>query len=168
MPYERLLHSDNDGDRKHLSFFVNEAGEASIRDFPHLLTQFGSRFIYSQRVGINHTNTINRTIFGFSSLEEALRKSLALQQEVKKEWLFHIMQIARMETQWAGAAISLMQSCVPNMVVIFPSQEDREYVGQAGDWPVWIMPFAVSPVQSALTQGGAVIMPESRTRLNLT
>lgn len=127
--------------------FLNIAGERSVDRWQQLMDEFGQRFVFHQQLQTAEGNAINydRSVFGFRSLEEALVRSLELQTAVRQGWAEHAIAIGK---QYHAAAIPVLsavrQSCVPNMQILFPSEEDKVRGNVTEDFPIWINAFGVS------------------------
>lgn len=143
----------------------NIAGERSLDFFDIFMEQFSSHpFIYHQILGRNHqTVSLNHLMFGFDSLQEALRQSLWLRNQVKEAWLSHAEKIYGIRVdENTGLGLEIMQSCVPNIAVVKPSHLDR-LEGQTNEnYKWWVMPFPVSGGQTLLTQGGVFLHRQGR------
>jgi hypothetical protein len=98
---------------------------------------------------------VNRTLFGFNSLEEAMEKSIELQKRISPIWTDYIMELAKKNTSFDGKILPLVQSLVPNVGIIIPSELDRKNGKVENDFPVWVMPFGTGGAQ-ILVPGGVI------------
>lgn len=155
--YSTLLDPSIERDRRQLDIFLNTAGEISIGIHDTFLTHFGTPFDYNQQVGLRNMDTLPRTMFGFSSLQDALQQTLDLRRRVRDTWLKHALIVNGYTYEYAGVILQLMQTAVPCFSIIMPSEEDRKNGGVTNSFRAWVMPFAVNGGQAVLTPGGAVL-----------
>lgn len=138
----------------HVARFLNLAGERAqaevLADRP-----FGEKFIYEQKVyGNDPEETIARTLFAFSSLQEAVKASMELKQQIMHEWLILSTALSHAGPAiFSGQAFTILQSAVPNFVFVIPSAKDSERAGRTQN-EVWVTPFSVVGAPDMLTQGG--------------
>jgi hypothetical protein len=155
-PDMRDLDFEDPKDQRQLGFFLNAAGEKAISDYKSELEDYGTRILYTQKLGHgNETKTLKRTIYGFSSLQEALQKSVELQRRVSPTWSEYIYNLSKQTVDFDGVRIPLIQSYVPNIAIIIPSDEDRKNGNTNDNFVVWTIPFATVGAQ-VLVPGGVI------------
>lgn len=160
-PFDRFLcPASSPKDRLLASLFLNAGGERAIQSYPYLLTEFGVRDVFTQKVGYNHTQTIERTIFVFRSLQEALIQSLTLQAKAQLDWMTKALTITSEEVIspiFPHTILRYVQFAIPGFLVIFPSYQDKIAGQVKAKGNVWILPFANHGGQSMLSPGGVVL-----------
>lgn len=151
----RKLDLNNPSDQKQLGSFLNQAGERAINDYDSQLEGYGHRFIYKQKINGDSKESVDRTMFGFNSLQEALLQSTELQRRVLPTWESYIENLSKEITVFDNLELPLIQSYIPNITIIIPSKMDRENGKVKNDFPVWTMPFGTVGAQ-VLVPGGVV------------
>ncbi len=146
------------------AFFLNRVGEASIQILDAELGGFGHRFVYHQRVGISREAVVARTMFGFSSLRDALGHWLELSRNVETRWFDHAVAVVQSLRNSNGKDMGMndftryeKQACVPSAFIIFPTEADRNVGGVDNTDPVWVQPFSIAPPpQSTFPERGMI------------
>ncbi len=158
-PFSEKMNARNGIDFRKLKFFLNLAGERCIGQFQNDLEDFGERFIYKQQLNRDGKRILSRTMFGFDTLQEAISKSLQLQERVWDRWLPYVRSIALEYEKPKGkeADLIIKQSQIPNMAIIIPSYKDIQNGQVESDKNIWVMPFAVCSPQEILTPGGVIL-----------
>ena len=155
----RELDLGNERDRVQFGLMLNVSGEAAVKEFSTkgFFDGYGSRFTYTQRIGgVDNAVFVNRTMFGFSSLEDALTKTITLQNIVIPSWEAYLDGLKGTTFEFEGENFPHMQSPVPNMVIMVPSERDRSNGGVENKYPIWVMPLSVTGAQ-VLIPGGVAI-----------
>ena len=141
----------------HFARFLNLAGEFMIQSYRSMYTGFGDAFSYNQPLQGNWPQlTKDRTLFAFSSLEEATQASVKLKNDVLQHWL-GMAQLLHEHSpfMYAGTLFTMFQSAVPNFVFIIPNESDKKIAGRVDAHnEVWVAPFTVVGAPEILTNGG--------------
>ncbi len=138
-----------------LNIFFNFSGELAIANYINFLRSFGRKFTYNQPVSTPDTSiySVSRTMFSFTSLQEALGGVIELNKQVFTTWLKVANKVAQHQVCLAGECVKIMQGCVPGFTVMRPSQDDRKLMKLSSD-DVWLVaPFALPLPQTLLGSG---------------
>jgi hypothetical protein len=141
----------------HFARFLNLAGEFMIQSYRSMYSNFGETFSYQQPLQGNWPQGVkDRTLFAFSSLEEATQASLKLKNEVSHHWLGMAHSLhEHSPCMYAGTLFTMFQSAVPNFVFIIPSEGDKKIANRVDNHnEVWVAPFTVVGAPEMLTDGG--------------
>lgn len=157
-PYDRILDPAQEHDAFLAQLFLNTASARSTAIFSEELKEYGHRLKFTQPVGLDLDMLIERSIHGFGSLQEAVLKSLQLQQTVADRWLDHVRMVSGTDHSpiFPDIDIPCKQCAVPSFAITMPNSDDRQ-TGNTGDsYPVWAMPFSIAAVQSILSPRGVI------------
>jgi hypothetical protein len=151
------LQADQKENNDHFARFLNLAGEFMIHSHPAISSHFGEAFYYQQPLQGNWpTNTKERTLFAFPSLEAATQASLQLRIEVMKHWFAMAQSLHEHSPfMYAGSLFTMFQSAIPNFVFIIPNESDKRIANRCDKHnETWVAPFTVVGAPEMLTDGG--------------
>lgn len=154
-----LNHEDLLDKRSLLPMFLNTAGELAIQHYSENLRSFGKETTYVQALG-NPRNAengvifnIERTMFAFSSWEEALGSVLELYNSLLDSWLLSAAAISDNHMEFAGAQLKFLQGCLPGFTFIRPSAQDKLAGGVDPSINWLVVPFSTTIPQSIVRPG---------------
>lgn len=136
-----------------LPFFLNTSGELAIQHYSTQLKSFGTKVVYSQTIGETSKFDIQRTMFAFSSWEEALNSVVELYSQLYAGWLNTAAQVAENQVVFSGVMIDIVQSSVPGFMLIKPSLQDKKAGGIPTESNWLVMPFNLPLPQVTLQPG---------------
>jgi hypothetical protein len=136
--------------------FLNLAGElAQVRALEN--RTFGKKFTYQQNIyGNEPPQSVDRTLYAFESLSEAIAACVELRADSLNNWLMLSLALNQGPAVFSGQAFEVFQSAVPNFVFAIPSSKDAQRAGRK-EHEVWVSPFSVIGAPDILTAGGIVL-----------
>ena len=150
-------------DKKYLvPSFLNTAGELAIKHYSDRLLTFGEEAPYVQTVDNTKVDpngiiyNVERTMFAFSSWEEALGSVLELYNTLLDGWLKTVDEISKNHLEFANAQIKFLQGCLPGFTFIKPSMQDKIAGGVNPEVNWLVVPFS-SPLPQAILQPGVLL-----------
>jgi len=158
----RLLRLEDAETLKQLQKFnslSNIAGEAAIAYWQEIINDFSNhKVIYNQPLQSNDGQPIiyPRSFFGFSSMQDALKQMLFLQNKLNSKWNKFCQKIYSDSPIFfhdkLEVTISLFkQRPIVSAVIMFPSQKDKIGGGIPDESSfVWVAPFAVGTTPQML------------------
>ncbi|OIO44452.1 MAG: hypothetical protein COZ34_04235 [Candidatus Pacebacteria bacterium CG_4_10_14_3_um_filter_34_15] len=156
----RWLNKDDLLDKRSLlPMFLNTAGELAIQHYSGNLRSFGKKITYIQAVSNPKQAenkvifNIERTMFAFSSWEEALGSVLELYNSLLDSWLLTAAAVADNYIEFAGAQLKFLQGCLPGFTFIRPSVQDKIAGGVDPGINWLIVPFSTVIPQSIVRPG---------------
>jgi hypothetical protein len=138
-----------------LPFFLNTAGELAIQNYSTQLKNFGERVTYSQSVGAIESFDIQRTMFAYSSWEEALNSVVELYSQLYEGWLNTAAMIGESKVEFSGAMIDVLQGAVPGFMIVKPSEKDKKAGGISEKINWLVLPFNL-PLPQVFLQPGVL------------
>lgn len=142
-----------------LPMFLNTAGELAIQHYSNNLRSFGGEITYVQAVNNPRKSenevsfNVERTMFAFSSWEEALGSVLELYNSLLDSWLLTAATISENHMEFAGAQMKFLQGCLPGFTFIRPSLQDKLAGGVDPGINWLVVPFSTTIPQSIISPG---------------
>jgi len=136
-----------------LPFFLNTSGELAIQHYSTQLKSFGTKVMYSQTIGKTSKFDIQRTMFAFSSWQEALNSVVELYSQLYEGWLNTAALVAENKVEFSGVMIDILQASVPGFMLIKPSLQDKKAGGISTESNWLVMPFDLPLPQVTLQPG---------------
>ncbi len=159
IPTQEVIDLNNAEHKRHFFNIVDPGASHAINYFAQELVGYGEPITYMQRLGSRRQTKVERRVFGFDHLKEALRKSLDLINEISPQWPEYLRKLVGEVyalSGFEGITFHIKQSRIPNCAFIFPSRQDQEEHGIDPQFRVVTLPLATTGAQAILAQGGIV------------
>jgi hypothetical protein len=138
------LNSNSPSDLVRIESTLNFAGEIMIEEFKNAFTSYGIQ--HEMRVTpLNTSIELERTLFGFDSLHDAMNYTHKLLSDVflNQLWIDYSMRLPKQYMHLVPKPLRIQQTLVPTAVTLLPSQIDRtryEFPNMA----VFTFPFSIA------------------------